>query len=317
MTEDKDILLDEAGLEEGSSDKEYDGINEAEISGEITQFIRFMMDDNFLDVSVDRYVKMAMFLIEVYESGYEYSYYNVSAEIYAHWDMEEKQLSNLTSNIESLKSIVHGYDNCGQYVKAIKGIDSLYDHIMLEIVRITDHKKSLDRINEIINNFKQESKDSFEKQDISLIQTIAQFENRFGETDDLFFKQNSEINEISRRAKKLKKKVNNVYSQFVSILGIFTAIVIVFFGGVSVFSDVLTNIHQAEWYQIGFGVSVVGIIMFDIIFMFLYILSKLIGTSISAKEDSEKKFAFLRWIDKYPYLFWFNFLCFAIMFICA
>lgn len=317
MTEDKDILLDAIEPDTDNTDTENDGINESEISGKITNFIRFMMDDNFLTVSIDRYVEMAMFLIEVYESGYEYPYYNVSAEIYAHWDMEEKQLANLTSNIESLKSIVHEYENRGQYIKTIKGIDSLYDHIMLEIVRITDHKKSLDRINEIIGNFKQESKDSFEKQDMSLIQTIAQFENRFGETDDLFSKQNSEINELSKSAKKLKKKVNNVYSQFVSILGIFTAIVIVFFGGASVFSDVLTNIHKAEWYQIGFGVSLVGIVMFDIIFMFLYILSKLVDTPISSKKESNKKFAFLRWIDKYPYLFWFNFLCFAIMFICA
>ena len=195
------------------------------------------------------------------------------------------------------------HKNEGMYKKAIKGVDELYDHIMLEIVRITDHKKNLDRINEIIDQFKQESTDSFKKQDISLIQTVAEFENRFREADKL--------------SKKLKKKVNNVYSQFVSILGIFTAIVIVFFGGVSVFSDVLTNIHQAEWYQIGFGISFVGIVMFDIIFMFLYILSKLVGMPISTKEESDKKIAVFRWIDKYPYLFWFNFLCFIIMFICA
>ena len=133
----------------------------------------------------------------------------------------------------------------------------------------------------------------------------------------MIIKQNDGIDEISKSAKKLKKKVNNVYSQFVSILGIFTAIVIVFFGGISVFSDVLTNIHLAKWYQIGFGLSFVGIIMFDIIFMFLYILSRIVDTPISTKEESDKKFALFRWIDKYPYLFWFNFLCFAVMLICA
>ena len=145
MTEDKDILLDVVESDTDNTDKEDDNINESEISGKITKFIRFMMDDSFIDVSVEKYVKMALFLIEVYESGYEYPYYNVSAEIYAHCDMDEKQLNNLSSNIESLKKIMHEYE--GMYEKAIKGIDDLYDHIMLEIVRITDHKKNLYRIN--------------------------------------------------------------------------------------------------------------------------------------------------------------------------
>ncbi len=301
MAEDKDILFNTTGPDTDDICNTNEKNEELEISGEINQFIRFMMDDNFKSIDIAKYTDMALCLVEAYESGYEYSYYNVSAEIYAHWDMNEQQLINLTSNIESLKQIMH--KNEGMYKKAIKGVDELYDHIMLEIVRITDHKKNLDRINEIIDQFKQESTDSFKKQDISLIQTVAEFENRFREADKL--------------SKKLKKKVNNVYSQFVSILGIFTAIVIVFFGGVSVFSDVLTNIHQAEWYQIGFGISFVGIVMFDIIFMFLYILSKLVRMPISTKEESDKKIAVFRWIDKYPYLFWFNFLCFIIMFICA
>lgn len=315
MAEDKDILLNTAENDISDISEESGNNVGLEILGEINQFIRFMMDDNFANIDVEKYTDMALYLVDAYEHGYKYSYYNVSAEIYAHWDMNDQQLINLTSNIESLKQIIHKNERI--YKKALKGVDELYDHIMLEIVRITDNKKNLDRINEIIDQFKKESADSFEKQDVSLIQTVAEFENKFREADKSFSRQNSDINEISKRAKKLKKKVNNVYSQFVSILGIFTAIVIVFFGGVSVFSDVLTNIHQAEWYQIGFGVSFVGIIMFDIIFMFLYILSKLVGTPISTKEESDKKIALFRWIDKYPYLFWFNFLCFVIMFICA
>lgn len=234
MAEDKDILFNTTGSDADDVSNSNEKNEELEISGEINQFIRFMMDDNFKSINIAKYTDMAFDLVAAYESGYKYSYYNVSAEIYAHWDMNEQQLINLSSNIESLKHIMH--TNERMYKKAIKGIDELYDHIMLEIVRITDHKKNLDRINEIIDQFKQESADSFKKQDVSLIQTVAEFENRFREADESFSRQNSEINEISKNAKKLKKKVNNVYSQFVSILGIFTAIVIVFFGGVSVFS---------------------------------------------------------------------------------
>lgn len=317
MAEDKDILLDEADneTENDNINQNDDSINESAISGEISKFIRFMMDDDFGHIDLRKYTDMAWYLVNAYEKGYEYSYYNVSAEIYAHWDMDEQQLTNLSSNIESLKAIVHQSD--GKLEKALKGIDELYDHIMLEIVRITDHKGRIDKINEIINKFQQESKDNFERYDISLTQTVAQFENKFREADELISKQSVAIEEISKSAKKLKKKVNNVYSQFVSILGIFTAIVLVFFGGVSVFSNVLTNIHQAKWYQIGFGVSAIGIVMFDVVFMFLYILSKLVGTPISVKEESDKRGAFFRWIDKYPYLFWFNFICLVMMFICA
>lgn len=327
MTKDNDILLDgefsldgpislsgKTNVEEEYSN-DYSKLNEAEISGKINEFIRFMMNEPVWKVNSEVYADMAMYLAGCYHQEYRHSYYNISAEIYAYWDRSEEQLNNLTSNIETLKKIIMKTHKNDELV--LKGMNKFFDHVMLEIVRLTDHQKNINNINNIIDKFREDSNSSFKKQDLSILQTVANFENKFGEANKIIEEQKTEMEDIAKSAKKLKKKVKTVYSQFVSILGIFSAIVIVFFGGTTVFSSVLTNIHEAKWNQIGFGISFVGLILFNIIFMFLYILSKYLDVTISTKEFSSKKYTIFKWIDKYPYVFWFNFFCLLIMFLCT
>ncbi|MCI5954120.1 MAG: hypothetical protein MRZ49_06035, partial [Lachnospiraceae bacterium] len=296
---DKDNVFLDGEVQGDNSDKNISNeLNDSEVSGKINEFIRYMMDSNMQEIDSERFADMAMYLSECYHNNYRHSYYNISAEIYTHWkevERDEQNLINLATNVESLRNIIvnktHKNDNL---VK--KGIQKFYDHIMLEYVRLLDQQKSLDNLNMIITDFRHDSMKLLKEQDISLSQTVAEFENKFGEAE-------SKTNELKKETQKTKRKVKNIYSQFVSILGIFTAIVIVFFGGTSIFSSALSNIHEAQWQQLGFGIALIGMVLFDIIFMFLYILSKLIEVPIFREDSNERSRVPLRWIQKCPYIF--------------
>ncbi len=331
MDENKGLLLDENATEEQSVDTKItleeigDSIpqNAAEIAGQINELVVYMMDNSLLEADTNEFANRVAYLFECYSVGYRHSYYNVSATIYSHWNENHKQFDNLVTWMEILKEIIEEHrGDLGENVT--KSVNKFYDHIMLEIVRMTDHQKKVDNINQIIESFRTENEKAFGNQELSLQQTVAEFENKFGEAEVKIGNASTKISEIeknvekiSEKANKAKKKVKDVYSQFVSILGIFSAIVIVFFGGTSVFTSMLTNIHEAEWYEIGMGASAVGLILFDIIFMFLYILSKYLEVPIGTKENSDKKNMIFKWIDKYPYVFLFNFFCILVFVVCA
>ena len=69
MAEDKDILFNTTGPDTDDICNTNEKNEELEISGEINQFIRFMMDDNFKSIDIAKYTDMALCLVEAYESG--------------------------------------------------------------------------------------------------------------------------------------------------------------------------------------------------------------------------------------------------------
>ena len=130
---------------------------------------------------------------------------------------------------------------------------------------------------------------------------------------------NLEIEEFRSETEELKEKVNDSYSQFVSILGIFSAIVLVFFGGMTAFSSIFANMQNINRFKLAFITALVGMIIFNLIFMFLYVLAKLLGREIVASTASEVggKFKFINWVKRiwgrYPYMLMFNITMLVIM----
>ncbi|MCI8741473.1 MAG: hypothetical protein HFG63_02385 [Lachnospiraceae bacterium] len=91
-----------------------------------------------------------------------------------------------------------------------------------------------------------------------------------------------EVGKYRKKTKNLKRRVEDAYSQFVAILGIFSAVVLVFFGGMTAFSALFANLHQIGRFKLVFITSLVGMIIFDLVFMFLYILAKLLDRRIGS-----------------------------------
>lgn len=193
------------------------------------------------------------------------------------YKMSDKELDQLTTGMNFVKDSVDINDS-----DTYRGVRKLYDHIQLEIVRIRENNERKKELNKI-------SKKS--------INTLKKDAKTFDEH--------------------IKESTNNIYTQIIGILGIFAAIVIVFFGGASVFSNIFANLDKIKWFEAMPIICAVGFIMFNLIFMFLFIVSRMVDKDIGVKlpDEYQRKCFWIRFADRYPYVFYFNFIIFLIFII--
>jgi hypothetical protein len=101
-------------------------------------------------------------------------------------------------------------------------------------------------------------------------------------------------------------------------LSIFAAIVLAFSGSLSFIGSALTGMANVSAFKSVFIVALCGLVVFNLIFLLLYIVGKLTGRSIytdfgQENSDIEK----CTWIGKVrrrlPYVFWINICLLLIM----
>lgn len=161
-------------------------------------------------------------------------------------------------------------------------LEKMYDHVVLETIRKKHNEKQL----EIVKNYADESKK---------------------ELQDLF--------------KEQEEKIKMVYGDIISILGIFSAVIIAFFGGINILGSALSNMDKVSKYRLIFVILAIGFVTFNIIFMLLYTISKLIEKPIRSEcknniceECKEKdKFIKMRCFRKYPVAYLFNLISIGMM----
>lgn len=115
--------------------------------------------------------------------------------------------------------------------------------------------------------------------------------------------------EMEPKVETIFNKTNTIYSEFISILGIFSAIVLVYFGGTSILGNILSTMKDTFILKSILMSIVVGILVFNTIFMFFYFLSKLTKQSISRTNDETYHTrSFLERLKiRYPVVFYLNF----------
>lgn len=154
--------------------------------------------------------------------------------------------------------------------------------------------------------------------EISRISYITSIDARMDMTGQELRKKYEEINEkaeeIRPKVDDLEKKANNSYSEFISILSIFSAVVLVYFGGTSILGNVLSTMSKTFVLKSIANSMVVGIILLNIIFVFIYFLSKLLDRSISStNEEFFYRNFIIRTREKYPIMFYVNVFFLAIL----
>jgi len=107
--------------------------------------------------------------------------------------------------------------------------------------------------------------------------------------------QNRIINKQKDSLNKTVMKIDNIYSEFVSILGIFTAITFAIFGGMNLLTDLFKNIGSTP---VSLGQTLIlaaifSLIMWGIIELLFYWISKIKGITNSTKDKDKVIFNFL------------------------
>lgn len=204
-------------------------------------------------------------------------------------DETEGDLNILAENVRGLKEHYKAVNYKGdRLINIYSQLEKLYDHINLEISRIhylealqSDSESNLDQIRCSLNELNKTANEEFSK-----------------------------VNKMSR-------KVNNAYSEFVSILGIFSAIVLVFFGGTSLLGNAIEVLTKVSIYKSIISCTIVGLLIADIIFIFFALLAKILDRDISSRSPYWGEDSLLeKGRKRYPFIFYFNVLCIMIVSAC-
>ncbi len=163
----------------------------------------------------------------------------------------------LIANLDLVLSYANNHTNDSTNDKnIIKRIGKLADHLELETIRLS-------RIEQI---------------------------KRLGEKVSAEKKEAEEL--ISQNKEKLEKyntAIDNMNTQMVSVLGIFSAVVIAFFGGMSYFSSVFSVLKEAPVYTVLMIGSFLGIVVINTIYFLLrYILIIIHKEKIIGKAHTQK-----------------------------
>ena len=131
----------------------------------------------------------------------------------------------------------------------------------------------------------------------------------------------AEVNESLRIATKeldkASKTASTMQTELIAVLSIFAAIVITFSGGVSFLGSAITSINTANYYEAVVMIAIIcGIVIFNTIFLMMYLVSKITERNIYARCltydctacDTKKCSGITRIRKRLPYVFYFNLL---------
>ena len=134
------------------------------------------------------------------------------------------------------------YDNSGELIDINKSINKLYDHVNLDCSRLSYSKKIENNSLTKINQMEAVVKNSTEKMD----------------------KLNKEVG-----------KIDGMQKEYISILGIFSAVILAFTGGMTFSVSVLENINKASIYRISLITLIIGLVFYNLIFILLEFIRKI------------------------------------------
>lgn len=129
---------------------------------------------------------------------------------------------------------------------------------------------------------------------------------KFNKVDDFMKK----ADDLDQKVGDLDNDIKNMNSQVISILGIFTAISFVVFGGISSASSILSNIASTSLPKLGILASIWSIAICNMVYFLLYFMAKF--TKINIKTNLRFNAPVYR---RHPYIFLINVILCVILFL--
>lgn len=229
---------------------------------------------------------MAIKLKALYTDGFRHNYsdfFPLIVEIAK--DDNIYSLDYLSENIEAARAMVEK-DYIGgekEFRGLYRPLSKLSDHINLEIGRYSYYSINEQRVKDL------------EKRN-QMLQTDLRMA-----TDEL---------------EKAQKTVSSMQTELIAVLSIFAAIVLAFSGSISFLGNTLSGIKGVCLFKTAFFVLLCGLIIFNLIFLMMYIVGKITGRNIYARCKSENCTCgengapacsgITRIRKRLPYVFWMN-----------
>lgn len=199
-----------------------------------------------------------------YRENGRHSYSEVSTFVYS---IEDDEIDYLLKNLTDIRTILTGKEDEDSKQAANK-IFKLIDHIQLESARENHIKNAyIEELKEVISINAQ--------RDFAKIRNIQiTMENKQNENNKDIEEQRKKITD---EFNKQTTEIDKINSNLISVLGIFGAIIVAFFGGLNLLGSILDNIGSISAYRLAFMAIVCLQGLFNVIFMLLHCISKMIN----------------------------------------
>jgi len=127
-----------------------------------------------------------------------------------------------------------------------------------------------------------------------------------GEIDSSLEEYQDELIDIQKRVKTAKRKISRMQAEFVMMIGIFTAIVMTFSGGITLLGSAFNQISAVDIYKLSLTTVITGTILGNVVLGLLAYVNKIVFTA----EDEELNEGHLR---KFSIIIVFNILMAAML----
>ena len=268
-------------------------VNKGESQSIINNFIMLLAESSYSMDDIKSKVEDS--IIAIYKDPkFRHSYSQIFATIKTQIMPSDKyNIDFLSMNVETLYDLNDRDNGWGDEVK--NKINKLCDHIMLETSR------------------------------------MGYFNNQFAQYQDLekqlkdntlsVRKTGKKLKDASKELTKAQATIDSLRSESVTVLSIFAAIMLAGIGGFSVLGNFVKAVSDISNYRFFITASFLGLILFNVVFMLIYMIARLTGKNIyTICTDSHKDInsdcvysncnnnccGINRVRKRLPYIFWSN-----------
>lgn len=237
-------------------------------------------------------------------------------------DSNDYSVDYLADNL----SLINAYIEQQHVAKNTK-YDALYrhffklqDHINLEIARTQYNQSQRAKMQDI----EQQLSDAH-KELCSARNELSRANKEIDRAQEKLQDYINSVNQASQAATRASEKAdiattqaNSLKNEIITVLSIFSAVVLAFMGGMSFSGSTLESMHASSAYKVIFISVICGLVVFNTICGLMYFIAKIIEKDIFAKcpvqngsctceaDATNSCSAFKRLRVRLPYVFWFN-----------
>lgn len=198
---------------------------------------------------IRKYVKR---LQGIYKDGFRHWYsdvFSIVARVY-HDNSDAARL--LSNNIKDIYQAVNQNEENGEDTLELrKSVKKLYDHVNLDVARMQDTEK--------------------------------QFKEWDRAQDSERRKLGDQVESLAEKAESMQHKAENMQRDYVTILGIFAAILITFVAGMTFSSSILNNMDKVSIFRLTFVILVIALMLFNLLHMLIEFIGKMQNCDIETR----------------------------------
>lgn len=219
-------------------------------------------------------------LDQIYSNGFRHSYAQISLKVEQILDDDIGKGECLAQNLNVLKAKIESKrkdikEPIERTENIYKNFQKLYDHVNLEIGRYNLLVNKIKAIKSFGNSNTSQGNVNNEKLEI-LNERINQVEKEQTQSKTTVLDAASKISNIDEKLEK-----NSMSS--ITTLTIFSAVILAFTGSITFTSGVFSGMSNVSAYRIVFITSLIGMVIFNLIFMLLFIIGRMVGKPVHCK----------------------------------